>query len=64
MNSFAEGYEVKYKDKTGTIRFVCDSYLTVCIHTHSNPMKDVCILVYKNEWDEIHLVSGNRNEDD
>lgn len=61
MNSFAEGLEVKYKNVTGTIRFLCDSYLTICIHTHVNPMKDVCIVVYKNEWDDIELVSGNRS---
>lgn len=61
MNSFAEGLEVTYKNTQGTIRFLCDSYLTICIHTSENPMKDVCIVVYKNEWDDIELISGNRS---
>ena len=61
MNAFSEGLEVLYKNQQGTIRFLCDSYLTICIHTSPNPMKDVCIVVHKTEWDDIELVSGNRN---
>lgn len=48
--------EVSYKDHKGTIRFICDDYLTVCIHSNNNPMKDVCIVVYRNEWDLLNEI--------
>lgn len=62
-DSFYEGLEVFYKERIGTIRFIGDSYLTMCIHTNVNPLKDVCIVIPKNEWSSIQLVKGNRNSD-
>lgn len=50
---FCEGLHVRYKTFTGHIKFVCEDYVTLCIHTNADPMKDVCILIYKNQWNDV-----------
>lgn len=50
-----EGLEVSYKNCRGHIRFMDEKYLTICIHTHSDPLRDVCILVYKSDWEKIQI---------
>jgi hypothetical protein len=55
-----EGLVVKYKDHVGTIRFICDSYLTLCIQEHDEKVRNVCILIYRDEWNQIMLL----NEDE
>jgi hypothetical protein len=52
-----EGLEVSYKDCRGHIRFMSENYLTICIHTNPDPMKDVCILVYQPDWKNIKIES-------
>lgn len=64
MNAFSEGCEVKYKGMIGTIKFISPEYLTMCIHRNSNPLKDVCVVVHSQYWDDVELVSGNRNSED
>lgn len=55
--TFAEGLEVQYKDHIGTIRFICDSYVTVCIAKFpEDRRRDVCILVYRNNFNDIKLL--------
>ena len=55
--TFAEGLEVQYKEHIGTIRFICDSYATVCVTKFPNDRRrDVCILVYRNNFDQIKLL--------
>ena len=58
--NFMEGLVVKYKDHTGIIRFICDSYLTLCIQEHEERVRNVCILIYRYEWNQIKLL----NEDE
>lgn len=54
--SFAEGLIVEYRQMVGTIRFISEKYLTICICTFPEERsKDVCILVYRGQWDEIKL---------
>lgn len=53
--NFTEGLVVRYKDHTGTIRFICDTYLTLCIEQYDEKRRDVCILIYRKEWNEIML---------
>jgi hypothetical protein len=55
-----EGLDVKYKNHVGTIRFICDSYLTLCIREHDEKVRNVCILIYRDEWNQIMLL----NEDE
>lgn len=53
-DTFYAGLEVKYKDHIGKIQFICESYVTICISTYDHPSRDVCILVYLSEWEQIH----------
>jgi hypothetical protein len=64
LDTFYEGLEVRFKGKTGHIRFISDQYVTLCIHTHKDPMRDVCILIYSEQWKNIELLSGNRTSDE
>jgi hypothetical protein len=55
MISVCEGLHVQYKHFIGTIRFVTDSYLTICIHNGKRKLNDVCIVVYRTDWNQIRL---------
>lgn len=59
-DSFYEGLEIKFKSHTGFVKFICDEYLTMCIRTNPDPMKDVCILIFHEQWKNIELIKGNR----
>ena len=53
----AEGLDVQYKQYIGTIRFICNSYLTLCISQFPEERRrDVCILVYREEFNQIKLL--------
>ena len=53
----AEGVEVIYKKYRGIIRFVGEDYLTLCVQTRTNDMiSDVCLLIYKEDWNVIELI--------
>ena len=53
--SLTEGTEVYYNGMYGVVRFVCNHYSTVCVRSFTEKMKDVCILVYPDEYDQILL---------
>jgi hypothetical protein len=54
---FTEGSLAQYKEHIGTIRFVCSSYLTLCISEFpQEPRRDVCILVYQYDFKKIKLL--------
>ena len=62
MSSFtpAEGVDVIYGEYIGNIVFVGEEYLTLCIRTRDHDMiSDVCLLVYKNDWDKIQLIKSS-----
>jgi hypothetical protein len=53
---FTEGLVVQYKEHIGTIRFVCNSYLTLCISEFPEErQRDVCILICREDFDKIKL---------
>lgn len=55
--TFAEGLIVQYKDHIGTVRFICDSYITVCVSRFpEDRRRDVCILVYRDNFDQVQLL--------
>jgi hypothetical protein len=56
MNTFYSGLNVKYKDHVGFVNFVCDKYITICIQTFEHPSRDVCLLVYPQQWKEVQLL--------
>lgn len=53
---FVEGLEVEYKGHIGTIRFICDQYVTVCVKKFSERNRDVCLLVYREHYSNIKLL--------
>jgi hypothetical protein len=55
--TFAEGLVVQYKGHIGTVRFICESYITVCVDRFpEDRRRDVCILVYRNNFDQVQLL--------
>jgi hypothetical protein len=55
-DSFSPGLNVYYKEHTGVIRFVGENYITVCIQHGHSKVNDVCIIVYPNEYNLVHLI--------
>jgi hypothetical protein len=56
MNTFYSGLDVKYKDHVGFVNFVCEKYITICINQLEHRSKDVCLLVYREQWKEVQLL--------
>jgi hypothetical protein len=54
--SFAEGIIVQYRDWVGEVRFVCDEYISVCVRVGNNRVNDVCVLVHRNDWNQVKLL--------
>lgn len=55
--SFATGTQVEYRGQTGVIRFIDDTYLTICVSVNPNDkMRDVCLVVPNHQWDSIKLI--------
>ena len=52
---FAEGVVVQYQNWVGEIRFICDDYVSVCTSVGTHRSADVCVLVYKKDWEEMKL---------
>lgn len=61
---FYEGLEIQYKVHSGHVKFICEQYITMCVHTNKDPMRDVCILIYQDQWKNIELLSGNRTREE
>jgi hypothetical protein len=56
MTSFYSGLGVRYKNNEGFVDFICENYITVCINKLEHKSKDVCLLVYRNEWKDVQLI--------
>lgn len=63
QNAFYEGLPIRYKHYVGHVRFICDQYITMCIDTHLEPVRDVCILIFHDQWKDVQLRSGNRMDE-
>lgn len=50
------GLEVIYKDHIGTIRFVDDYYVTLCINKFQDRNRDVCIVIYREDFKNLRLL--------
>lgn len=50
------GLEVQYKNHIGVIRFVDEDYVTVCISEFQDRRRDVCIVVYKEDYKNLRLL--------
>lgn len=59
----AEGIYVEYKGDVGVVEFITDEYLTFCKKPKDdNMLQDICIVVYKYEWDNIKLLRGHHRQ--
>jgi hypothetical protein len=56
MTTFYQGLDVKYRNHVGVIEFMCDKYITICINRLGHRSKDVCLLVYQPQWNEVQLL--------
>lgn len=53
--TFSPGIEVYYKDYFGHIVFISDHYLTVCISQFESKVRNVNLLIYRDQWKHIKL---------
>ena len=60
MTTFYKGLEVKYKDYIGFVDFMCEQYITICLRQLDHRSRDVCILIYAPQWEDVELMTGNR----
>lgn len=52
-----EGIEVFYENYVGKIKFVCDSYVTLCVNSFPNERRrDVCMLICRQDFNKIKLL--------
>jgi len=59
----ALGILVEYKGSVGEIKFIDDIYLTICTKNKNDGMVgDVCLVVYKSEWDIIKMIGGHHRQ--
>lgn len=54
---FYQGLEVRFKEHFGKINFICNSYVTLTLEN-----TDTDLLIYSENWNQIYLLNGNRNE--
>lgn len=54
---FSEGLFVQYENYVGQVRFVCNSYVTLCVNSfEGEKQRDVCMLIYRGDFDKIKLL--------
>ncbi len=63
LNTLPEGTEVCYKGMYGHVRFVCEHYMTVCVREFPERVRDVCLIVYPSQFDQLILVNGNNQHE-
>jgi hypothetical protein len=64
INTLPEGTEVYYKGYYAVVSFVCEQYMSLCLHKYpGEPSRDVCILVYTDQYDQIELIHGNHSHE-
>lgn len=55
QETFSPGIEVYYKDYFGKIVFVSNQYLTICISQFESKVRNVNLLIYRDQWKYIKL---------
>ena len=55
MIMFYSGLEVRYKHHVGFIDFVSEKYVTLCLTKFEERSRNVCLLIYSNQWNDIKL---------
>lgn len=54
---FTEGIEAIYDGYLGVIKFVGNSYVTLCIKNFpEEKVRNVCMLIYRNQYHKVKLL--------
>lgn len=64
---FPEGTQVKYRGQYGIVKFADyqTQTMTICIRKFPDePVRDVCLVLSKNQFNELELVIGNHSRQD
>lgn len=57
MTVFSEGLQAKFGPHIGTIRFISENYITLCVRTFpQEKSRDVCILIYRDNYNKVQLL--------
>jgi|LauGreDrversion4_2_1035121.scaffolds.fasta_scaffold04348_19 hypothetical protein len=56
----AIGIDVIYKNQIGTINFVHDHYITICIRQFKERSRNVCIVVHRENYKQIQLLKESQ----
>lgn len=54
---FYQGLEVRFNEHFGKINYICNFYVTLTLEN-----TDTNLLIYSENWNQIYLLNGNRNE--
>ncbi|WAX23040.1 hypothetical protein [Synechococcus phage S-M1] len=64
MSEFFPGQSVSYREHSGYVNFIGDSYITICIKEYCKPSEDmehckrnstqVNLLVFREYWKEVY----------
>lgn len=57
------GTEVCYNGMYGHVRFACETYMTICVREFPERVRDVCLILYPSQYDQIILVNGNNQHE-
>jgi hypothetical protein len=61
-NAFAVGAQIEHQGLTGTVSFICEEYLTLCLKPPQDGMTGpVCLCIYNWDWDKINVVSSHHS---
>lgn len=61
LKSLEIGMPARYQDFEGTIEFVSEEYITLCISQKPNPpgfrqpYNKCCLCIYQNQWDDLEI---------
>lgn len=59
-----ETTEVYYRGQYGHVRFSDEKYMTICVKEHpQEKVRDVCLVVYPEDWHKVELVRGNNTRE-
>lgn len=54
-----EGTEAEYNGHKGIIRFVDSSYIVINLYGTTDPLRQVGLVVYREDWDKV-ILSGEK----
>ena len=60
---FSVGDTVSWKGHIGAVKFICESYITICIKTYPNDdpnalsqEREVCLLCFNDHWKDVEVL--------